>query len=317
MTKLQLKSAPVAVAALAIAIGGAVIGKAFIDSSATVQAEQTNPQINQRSVSLPASEASISITDSTVHSVTIQPTTIQPAITQPATVDSDIANEEQLPYTAESIYAALQQVNLDTQGNLVVDHAALLALRRTMGHRGLILDTLGLAELQSLIEVGLPGEAGQQVAYIAGKYYNYLQAKNEYLELHRDAGTAKDFNTAQEQLQRLRHIHLGETLTRQLFSRSDAENTYFYERFKIASDRQLSPAEQQQKIAAASQRYRIGMASSLGLQDKYQSYLQQQQLLQKSPAIDNQEQHLQQLWQDTFSQQEQAALRAVNIHPGP
>jgi hypothetical protein len=312
VTKLQLKSAPIAVAALAIAIGGAVIGKAFIDSSATAQAEQTNPQINQRPVSLPASESSISIADSTVHSATIQPTT-----TQPAAVDSDIANEEQLPYTAESIYAALQQVNLDTQGNLVVDHAALLALRRTMGHRGLILDTLELAELQSLIEVGLPGEAGQQVAYIAGKYYNYLQAKNEYLELHRDAGTAKDFNTAQEQLQRLRHIHLGETLTRQLFSRSDAENTYFYERFKIASDRQLSPAEQQQKIAAASQRYRIGMASSLGLQDKYQSYLQQQQLLQKSQAIDNQEQQLQQLWQDTFSQQEQAALRAVNIHPGP
>ncbi len=247
----------------------------------------------------------------------VQPTDQITAKELPSRLDeANAENSTTPPYTAESILAALQQVNLDNQNKFIIDHAAFLALKRSMGHKALTLDTLQLAELQALIEIGLPGEAGQQAAYIAGKYYNYLQAKRDYLDLHRNTDQVKDYPVMQQQLTTLRHIYLGENLTQQLFSRHDAENTYLYERFQLASNTELSLEERQQRMTEINEHLRIGLATSLGLKDKYQHYLQKQkQLVGNQSNIESQQWH--DIWSDTFTEIEQQALHSLNIQPYP
>ncbi len=244
-----------------------------------------------------------------------EPEPLQEYLPSEKNKNSEVTSEIR-PYTADSILDALQKVNLDQQGNLVIDHSALLALRSTMGHKALKLNTLQLAELQELIEIGLPGQAGQQVAFIAGKYYNYSQAKREYLQLNHDSILAEDFPQMQQQLNRLRMIHLGETLSQLLFSRSDAESTYLYERFQLAKAGHLNTVETQQQKLEVNQRLKVGLAASLGLKEKYLNYIKEQRhQLSVNNRIDNQQWH--ELWQEYFSGAEQQALQSLDIHPYP
>jgi hypothetical protein len=89
-------------------------------------------------------------------------------------------NKDSLPFTEESIYNALQAVKFDENGNIILDHDALISLDEALERIHNKLDSETLSILQDIIRQALPGLSGEQTAKIVGDYYVFLEAKEEY-----------------------------------------------------------------------------------------------------------------------------------------
>jgi hypothetical protein len=226
--------------------------------------------------------------------------------------------DETLPYTAEIIFEALQQVNVNESGDVIVDENAVVLLNRTIGHRTLKLDAVGLAELQALIEIGMPGKAGQQTALIAGKYYNLILAEREFEILYSDAQL--DYDRRQQLVSELRETYLGEELARQLYAVTDAKTDYLYQRFVLAGRKDMDADERRKVKQNIEDQYVLALAESVGLGGRYQTYLRGvHELLQQLKAGGVSDKQVDKsvglLWQSHFTDQERIALMKINIKP--
>lgn len=160
-------------------------------------------------------------------------------------------------FSEATVYEALQRVRLDEQGNIIIDHEALIALNATLDDSRLQLDPQTLSELQAIIKQGLPGKAGDDVAKIVADYYQFLEASKEFNSLYEiDYSNAQAIeNTTEEheeiyrELRALRDLYLGSETSNKLFSTTDANANYMFDMLKLENSTELSDEEKEQKRA--------------------------------------------------------------------
>ena len=171
---------------------------------------------------------------------------------------SQLPQATNLPFTAQSVYDALQAVKIDAQGNIILDHDAMLALDEALEPIFQLLNPQSLALLQELILKALPNITGEQVAELVADYYEYLVAKDEFSRLRENSDrviepnlqSVRNDEVLYEDLQALRDVHLGSEATEQLFRVTDASAKLMFDSMKLSFDEQLSPEERTAKQQA-------------------------------------------------------------------
>jgi len=163
---------------------------------------------------------------------------------------------ETLLFTPQSVHDALQAVKVDQNGDIILDHDALISLDEALERIYNRLDGESLLDLQDLIENALPGKVGQQTAKLVGDYQSFLQAKEEFSLIHESAGrpysepTVASIQSDQalyDELKSLRELHLGRDTAGSLFEVSDANAEYFFDSLLLETDSSLTPEQKAQR----------------------------------------------------------------------
>lgn len=148
------------------------------------------------------------------------------------TKESGADSDSEIPFDIVFIYDALQNVKLDKNENVIVDHDALTALNETLDSNVLVLDQLGLDKLRTLIKIGLPGKAGEQAARIVTDYYNYLEAKKDFNQIYPTAESLQEHRSQYSEMLALRNLYLGEDVAQRLFEQEDLDAEYMFSAMK-------------------------------------------------------------------------------------
>lgn len=235
-------------------------------------------------------------------------------------------------FNAEAIFEATQKVRVDEQGQVVLDHEALMLLERTLGQRDLHMDDAALTQLKELVEFALPG-AGAQVAAIVGDYYEFLRAKDAYEEQAFEAGQADDYDDRQRHLQLLRETYLGAEVADKLFAETDAQTALLRANMLLAADTALSEESRQQQQYQIHQQYVERVLRANGWAERYGQFLQDKAVLakndharsdtpekntaennnRKADNITTRERAIAQLWQSHFSEAEREKMLSLQI----
>ncbi len=161
-------------------------------------------------------------------------------------------SEDLLPFTEQSVHDALQVVKVDENGDVVLDHDALISLDEALERIHNKLDPESLMELQDLIRDALPGKTGEQTASLVGDYHQFLQAKEQFDQMHAMPATydnqpsvasIESDQRLYQELQNLRELHLGTDVAQRLFHDSDVNADFMFESIKLGLDTSLSPEE--------------------------------------------------------------------------
>jgi len=172
--------------------------------------------------------------------------------------------ENSLPFTPQTVHDALQAVKVDENGDVVLDHDALISLDEALERIYNQLDGESVLKLQDLIKNALPGKVGEQTSKLVGDYSNFLQAKEEFSQIHEgNAGAYVEPSVASvssdqelyKELQALRELHLGRDATQRLFEQSDANAQFMFERMKLGLDDSLTPEQKEQRRAEIQARF--------------------------------------------------------------
>src|SRR5262245_55584444 len=84
---------------------------------------------------------------------------------------------DEVPANVVGIYRILQSMKLDEGGRVVPDQTVKQALEEGFEDLGPNLSAAAMAELQSVIRVGLPGQAGEEAARMLENYYRFRLAE--------------------------------------------------------------------------------------------------------------------------------------------
>lgn len=169
-----------------------------------------------------------------------------------ANSSTEINNDEPLPFTPQSVYDALQAVKVDENGDIIRDHGALISLDEALERIHNRLNSDSLFSLQDLIKGALPGKVGEQTAELVEDYYGFLEAKEEFSQIHEGLANASAQQSAASlnsdqalygELQVLRAIHLGRQATDSLFRVSDANAQFMFDSMQLGFENSLSPEE--------------------------------------------------------------------------
>lgn len=225
-----------------------------------------------------------------------------------------LENKEQpLPFTPESVFNALQAVEIDEDGNVVLNHDALISLDEALERIHDQLDSDSLLALQNLIRESLPGIAGEQTANLVADYYQFLEAKAEFSRLNEDMDEDREqsFDTLEDdeslygELQALRELHLGTDTTEKLFRVTDANAKYMFESLKLAVNDDLSEQEiemKRQQIEAEHTEQSVNIAN---WPSRYRAFLNSKQnILASSLSLEEKQSQVNQLLMQMFNAQE-------------
>jgi lipase chaperone LimK len=194
----------------------------------------------------------------------------------------EIENGLALPFTPESVHRALQAVKLDADGNIILDHDALISLDEVLERIHNQLDSDSLAILQDLIKSSLAGVAGEQTAEIVANYFHFLEAKEEFSQINEamvdtySEGTLESIEANQAlyaELQALREVHIGYQATSSLFRISDANAQYMFESMKLESDDSFTPEEKNDRRSEIKEQH---IEQSINIRDwpaRYQAFM--------------------------------------------
>lgn len=203
----------------------------------------------------------------------------QRARAQSEMIQQNNPNFDGLPFTAQSVFDALQTVKLDENGNLILDHDALLSLDEALERIYNKLDADSLRLLQDLIRESLPGNPGEQTAKIVEQYLGYLQAKDEFSRINDELSGERtsesmasivDDQALYSELQALRELHLGTEATSDLFRVTDANATYMFESMKLGLDTTLNDEQREERHQAIQEQH---IAQSVNIRDWPNRYL--------------------------------------------
>jgi lipase chaperone LimK len=228
-----------------------------------------------------------------------------------------------LPFTAESIYNALQAVKFDENGDVILDHDALISLDEALERIHNKLDNEMLGILQNLIRQSLKDKGGEQTAKIVGDYYQFLKSKEEFSKMDEALSNANAELTVNSlendqalyaELQSLREIHLGSDATDSLFRVSDANAQYMFESMKLDVDPNLTP---EQKVQMGLEIKAQHVAESINVTDwpaRYQAFLTGK-LNITTASIDDDEKHQQvaQLLKQHFTHDELKRIKHIGL----
>lgn len=228
-----------------------------------------------------------------------------------------------LPFTSDSVYRALQAVKLDENGNVILDHDALLSLDEALERIHNKLDSESLSVLLELIKKALPGKAGEQTAELVGNYYNYLQAKQEFSQINEAMAdtnnelTEESIKANQElysELQDLREVHIGNEATKTLFRISDANAQYMFDSMKLEANNDLTAEEKQQRREEIKERH-IGLSINIAdWPERYKTFKKQrQQILDLELGAQQQSEELETLLQKSFSHEELLRIKHLEL----
>jgi lipase chaperone LimK len=234
-----------------------------------------------------------------------------------------ILEENSSPAFSEKVvYNALQKVRLDSQGNVIIDHEALIALNATLDDGSLQLDEQALRELQMIIRQGLPGNAGDDVAKIVANYYHYLEASKEFNAIYETGSSNSPAieNTTDEhkenyrELTALRELYLGSDTSTKLFSTSDANANYMFDMLEIEQATDLSDEEKQQKRLEIVNQHAEETIDISNWNERHNVFLvAKQNILQASISDQQKQTQLTELMHQHFSHEEIAHVRHMNI----
>lgn len=169
---------------------------------------------------------------------------------------NNTASADVLPFTPKSVHDALHAVKLDENGDIILDHDALISLDETLERIYNKLDGESLAILRDLITDALPGKAGAQTAKLVEDYQQFLQAKeafslaNEnpaYSSREQTVATIENDRLLYSELQQLREVHLGSDVAKNLFNVSDANAEFMFDSLKLEADQSISADERAAK----------------------------------------------------------------------
>ncbi len=174
--------------------------------------------------------------------------------------ETEDALTQRLPFTEQSVFEALQAVKVDENGDVILDHDAVVSLDEALERIYNQLDAESTLKLQDLIKKALPEKTGEQTAQLVGDYKNFLQAKEQFDQIHAAAPigpqTVASIESDQllyRQLQTLREVHLGRDTAQRLFHVSDVNAQYMFESIKLGLDSTLNAeqvAAQREQIEA-------------------------------------------------------------------
>ena len=169
----------------------------------------------------------------------------------------------QLPFTPQSVHDALQVVKIDENGDIILDHDALLSLDEALERIYNKLDGDSLKQLRELIEQALPGSAGQQTANLVEDYNAFLKAKDQFSKTHEGSPPPYDQQSIASisndealygELKALRQVYLGDDVAKKLFAVSDATSQFMFDSMKLEFDDTLTPEEKDQRRIEHQQR---------------------------------------------------------------
>lgn len=211
-------------------------------------------------------------------------------------------DETTFPYTAEVIYEALRKIRLDAAGNVLIDHTALWSLDDAVT---LDISPENIKLLQELIQLGLPGIAGEQTADLVGRYYEFLGAKKEFEELQQDSTDIEGHRTQLQELQTLRELYLGAETSHKLFAKSDSDSAFMIEAMSLHGRTELSQEQKKEAMRAINEKYMNQSMSALNLQDKYEAYLlRKREILADNSDDENKHKAMIDAMQTIFSERE-------------
>lgn len=180
-----------------------------------------------------------------------------------ATADED----ESLPFTEQSVYDSLQAVKVDKNGNIILDHYALISLDEALERIHNRLDSESLLKLQDIIRDALPGKTGEQTAQVVEDYQRFLGAQEEFSQMHQGSvSTVQTLNSLDNdqalyrELQNLREIHLGTENTASLFHDSDANAEFMFDSLRLGLEQHLTPEEIESRRREIQQRLQQQLA---------------------------------------------------------
>ena len=176
---------------------------------------------------------------------------------------STTGSTDVLPFTPQSVHDALYAVKLDENGDIILDHDALISLDETLERIYNRLDGESLAILRDLITDALPGKAGEQTAKLVEDYQQFLQAKEAFSQANEQPAYSSGEQTVAaiesdkllySELQQLREVHLGSDVAKSLFSISDANAEFMFESLKLEADQSLTADQRAAKYQEIQER---------------------------------------------------------------
>lgn len=160
---------------------------------------------------------------------------------------------ESVPYDVILIYNILQDIQLDENGSVKPDQMAKYALERGFDDLGPDVSPEALAELQELIRIGLPGDAGEEAARILKTYFEYRLAEEELNRQPQDQSPVAEEAPSLEQYEKLvelRRRYLGDELADGLFAAEELQARHMFSTIAIQQNDELSEEEKQSQLLA-------------------------------------------------------------------
>jgi lipase chaperone LimK len=240
--------------------------------------------------------------------------------------NDSVKTKEEYPLPAFSeaaVFNALHRVRLDYQGNVILDHEALIALNATLDDSRLQLDQQALNELQIIIRQGLPGSAGEVVANIVANYYNYLEASKEFNAIYEtDSSNIQAIdNTADEheenyrELIVLRELYLGSEIAAKLFSTTNANANYMFDTYRVEHNMDLSDDEKQQLFTEILNRHTEQTINVSNWQERYSTFQSAKQVITVSSISDEEKEiQLTELMNQHFNPEELSHVRHFELN---
>lgn len=192
-------------------------------------------------------------------------TSTEPAPEPSADTDADEVEKPrpsgEVPFDVVKIYNILQSMRLDENGRVVPDLAAKQALEKAYDDLGPDVSPEALAELQELVRIGLPGEAGEEAARVLEDYYQLRLAEQEFNrqvenQLATAAGSDPEFQhqtpsiDRYEELMQLRRRYLGDDIADQLYAMENAQARHMFATIEIQQKADLMDEQKRAELDA-------------------------------------------------------------------
>jgi len=228
-------------------------------------------------------------------------------------------NMNTIPFSADALYEALQNVRIDDNGDVVLDNEALEALNRSLQYGEVELNSQNLADLQELIKVGVPGKAGEQTAEIVVDYYRYLEAEDEFNALYEQQGSPADagneaYAQQYEELKALRALYLGQDVAAELFATADASARYMFEAQQLEADPTLSADDKAERLKTLNDRLIDATVPVDNWRQRYSHFLSEKQRIMEAGLADQEKKvQVERLMQQHFNPDELAKVRYLQL----
>jgi len=214
-------------------------------------------------------------------------------------------SEHNVQFDVVAIFDALQAIELDQDGNVIPDPAALNSLQTLFDNSNFVWNETLLAEIQGLVMTGLPGTAGEQTVEVIGNYYEFFQAKQQINTLYNANSAYKHSREYYDELKALREMYLGQEVATRLFEKEDAEAEYMFAALALESDTALSAEQKQARQAELAARYLASTPDIPNWESRYAQYQREKQQILNSDLSDRDKQtQITQLAHQHFSAQE-------------
>lgn len=164
-------------------------------------------------------------------------------------------DEGNIPFKLEQVANALSHIELDENGDVVLNETAQTVLEQAFLDARSTMNEEQLAELKTMIEAGLGGQAGEQAVEIADKFYRYSNAYREISDTLAVRPDPDSLRNDYDQIARLRRTHLGPELADQLYAREEQMTRYTLEVMAIQADEDLTPEQRKEKQQEVASRY--------------------------------------------------------------